>query len=258
MGPRMRSLLVSTAIVASITAAACSFHLGGETNGAKGNAEFSYSNCLLGCTTTTPMMLGDEEDVSVSGSIPDGVSIETSAPSIVSVKSSSRSCCAKQADGGGTTCRTVALNDKCATDETASLTITVDAPAEGSSELVIKKSDGSVWDSVALSVERATSLALACKTSGSVTLAQSTDCPVTWKATDSSGRGLMSTAGIHLTTTNATVAAFDGFALFHQSEIQAIPQIFGDVSIIAIGPGDATVTATGGGATETLAVHVTP
>ncbi len=68
----------------------------------------------------------------------------------------------------------------------------------------------------------------------------------------------MSTAGIDLKTSNAAVAEFNGFLTTQQSEIQAIPQLFGNVSIVAVGPGDATVTATGGGATETLAVHVTP
>ncbi len=82
----MRFFILAAVTVSAAAAVACSVHVGGETNGTHGNAEFSYSNCFLGCTTTTPMMLADEEHVSVSGAIPDSVSIETSAPSIVSIK----------------------------------------------------------------------------------------------------------------------------------------------------------------------------
>lgn len=252
----MRFVILSAALVSAVAAVACTVHVGGETNGTRGNGEFSYSNCFLGCTTTTPMMLADEEHVSVSGSIPGSVSVETSAPSIVSIKSSSRNCCTSGADGG--TCHTVGLNEACASGETATLDIVVDAPAVGSSDLVIKKSDGSVWDSITLSVEQAASLALTCNTKSSVTLAQNATCPVKWLATDANGKGLMSTAGIDLKTSNASVAAFNGFLTTNQSDIQAIPQLFGDVTLVAIGPGDATVTATGGGATETLSVHVNP
>ena len=248
----MRLLL----LLAPLAVAACDFHLGGETNGAHGNADFSYSNCFLGCATTTPMMSNDEEDVSVTGSIPDGVSVESSAPSIVSVKSASRVCCPKDADAG--TCRTIDLNGACESSETAQLTITVHAEATGSGDLVVKKSDGSVWDSATLSVEPARSLALACNTPGSVTLAKNASCTVTWKATDASGRGLMSSAGIRLTSSDPKVASFDGFLSLDQGDIVATPELLGDVSIHAIGPGDAVVTAAGGGATETLAVHVTP
>lgn len=249
----MRFLLLSAACLSAV---AC-FHLGGDTSGAHGNADFSYSSCLFGCTTTTPMMLGDEEDVTVTGSIPDSVSFETTSPSIVSIESSKRSCCTKDSDAG-TTCRDVATNDACAQGETASLVVTVRAPAVGTSDLVIKKSDGSTWDSVTLSVEQAASLALACNTKGSVALPKNGTCSVTWQATDGTGKALMSTGGVHLVTSDPTVAAFSGFLTLDQSEIQATPQLLGGVSIDAIGPGDATVTATGGGATETLAVHVSP
>ncbi|HEY1956580.1 MAG TPA: hypothetical protein VGH28_13245 [Polyangiaceae bacterium] len=239
-----------------VAVVACGFHVGGETNGAHGNGTFSYASCLLGCDTTTPMMLNDEEDVSVAGSIPASVSVESSAPSVVAVKSASRVCCEKDADAGS--CRTLALNDACAAGETASLTVKVDAAAAGSGDLAIKASDGSVWDSVTLSVEPAASLALACNTPTSVTLAPNTTCAVTWKATDASGRGLMSTAGIQLTTSDPAVASFNGFLSTDQSSIVATPQLFGDVSIHARAAGDAVVTGSGGGATETLAVHVTP
>lgn len=251
-----RSLLLVVGV--SSIALACSFHLGGETNGAHGNAEFSYSNCFLGCTTTTPMMLGDEEDVTVTGSsLPATVDVETSAPSVVSIKSVARQCCTSNADAGSG-CRTIGVNDACAAGETASLIVTVHAPVAGSSELIVKKSDGSVWDSVTLSVENAASLALACNTSPNVTLAVNGECPITWLATDASGKGLMSTGGIHLTTSDATVAAFSGVATQNQSQIQATPQFLGNVTMKAVGAGDATVTGTGGGVTETLSVHVTP
>jgi hypothetical protein len=79
-----------------------------------------------------------------------------------------------------------------------------------------------------------------------------------WKATDAKGGALMSKAGIFLTSSDPTIVTFEGFQAFHWSEIEATPCPLGDVSMLALSPGDATVTATGGGATETLAVHVTP
>jgi hypothetical protein len=251
----MRTFLFAAAAVSSI-AVAC--HVGGETNGAQHNAEFSYSNCFLGCATTTPMMLGDEEDVSVSGSsLPANVTLETSAVSVVSLGSAVRQCCTSSADAG-TTCHDVGLNDACSAGDTQTLRITVDAVAVGSSDLVIKKPDGSVWDSVTLSVEKAASLDLACKTSPDVTLAVNGSCPITWVAKDAGGRGLMSTSGIHLTSSDKAVVEFNGFLSPAQGDIQATPQLFGDVTMVAIGAGDATVTGTGGGASETLSVHVTP
>ncbi len=253
----MRWFFASAATVSAFAVGACSFHLGGETNGARGNAQFSYSECLLGCNTTTTMMLDDEEDVSVSGSIPDAVSVESSAPAIVSIAKASRECCTKDSDAGST-CRPIDLNGACASGETASLTVTVDAHAAGSAGLVVKMGDGSVWDSVTLSVEPAASLALACNTPGSVTLANGGACPVTWKAADAKGQPLMSSSGIRLTTSDPSVAVFNGFLSLRQSEILATPLLMGGVSVFAVGTGDATVTATGGGATETLAVHVTP
>ncbi len=253
----MRSFVLSAAFVSSI-AVACSFQLGGETNGTHGNAVFSYSNCFLGCTTTTPMMLGDEEKVSVTGSLPASVSVETSAPSVVSVKSSSRECCTSNTDGGGSACREIGLNEACDPGETASLNVTVDAGTVGLSVLLVKKSDGSVWDSVSLSVEQAASLSLACKTAPSVTLAVNATCPITWVAKDAAGRGLMSTSGLHLTTSDKSIVALSGFLTTDQSDIVAVPEILGDVTAHALATGDATVTGTAGGATETLSVHVTP
>ena len=146
-------------------------------------------------------------------------------------------------------------------DETGTLDILVDAPAVGSSDLVIKKSDGSVWDSITLSVEQASALALACNTAGSVTLAQNAQCVVTWRATDAKGNGLMSTAGVDLKTSDPTVVQLVSDGLLggvNTNELQATPQLFGGASLVAVGAGNATVTATGGGASETLAVHVGP
>lgn len=252
----MRSFILTVGILGSFAAVACGFHIGPTPNGAQGNASFSYSACLFGCDTTRPMMLADEEHVEVSGSIPDGVVVETSDPSIVSVKSASRMCCPNDADAG--TCHTIALNDACATNETASLDVVVDAPGAGSTDLRLKKADGSVWDSNTLTVEKAASLSLACNTPKAVTLADHATCDVTWVATDASGQGLMSTKGIHLTSSDGAVAAFGSFAQTNQADIQATPELFGNVSVVAVAPGDATVTASGGGTTETLAVHVTP
>jgi hypothetical protein len=252
----MRLFLLSAAFLSSV-AVACSFHIGGETNGTHGNADFSYSNCFLGCTTTTPMMLGDEEIVSVTGSLPASVSIETTAPSVVSVKSADRQCCSSNADGGGS-CREIALNDACDPGETGSLNVTVDAATVGSSVLLVKKSDGSVWDSVSLSVEQAASLSLACNTAPNVTMAPNAECPITWVAKDSTGRGLMSTAGLHLTSSDKSIVALSGFLTTNQSDMVATPQILGDVTAHAVATGDATITGTAGGVTETLAIHVAP
>lgn len=206
-----------------------------------------------------PMRLGDENYVTVSGSIPRTVSIESTAASILLVESASRFCVTKKGiEGGVVPSRTIALNDACTSDETASLQITVRASTEGSSDLLIKESDDSVWASVSLSVERATSLALTCNTSGSVTLALPDSCLVKWKATDANGQALMSsTSGIYLKSSNPAVVKFQGYDSI-SSEMPADDCLFGSVSLLAVGPGDATVTATGGGATETLAVHVTP
>jgi hypothetical protein len=219
-------------------------------------ATFRYLSCCPGCETTTPMILGDEEDIVVTGSVPDFVSVESAAPSVV-VGKTSRTCCPTGADAASTVCRVVALNDACESQETASLTVTVRGLAEGSSELRIKKSDGSVWGLVTLSVEKAAALGLACNTQGAVTLAQGEACTVTVKPTDANGSPLMSTQSIFLTSSDPTVVVFDGFLQLNQSgaSLNGCPSLY-DVDMFAKSPGDATVTATGGGATETLAVHV--
>jgi uncharacterized protein YjdB len=203
------------------------------------------------------MMLGDEEDIVVTGSVPDSVSVESAAPSVVVVKAASRTCCPTGADAASTVCRIVALNEACESQESASLTVTVHGLAEGSSELRVKKSDGSVWGLVTLSVEKAAALGLACNTQGAVTLAQNEACTVTVKPTDANGSPLMSTQSIFLTSSDPTVVVFDGFLQLNQSSISlnGCSSLY-DVDMFAKSPGDATVTAIGGGATETLAVHV--
>jgi hypothetical protein len=74
----------------------------------------------------------------------------------------------------------------------------------------------------------------------------------------------MSTAGVDVKTSDPTVVqlASEGllgtFGATDQNELQATPQLFGSAAIVAVGPGDTTVTATAGGRTESLAVHVNP
>ena len=155
------------------------------------------------------------------------------------------------------------MNDACTSTETATVTVTVHAVAEGSSELRVKDSDGSVWGAVTLSVERAVSFDLACNTGGAVTLAQGNTCPVTWRATDANGAALMSSEGIFLTSSDKNVVAFEPF-VGTEDVAHATPTPSGAVTIDARGPGDATVAVfgrggvLGGNATETLTVHVTP
>jgi hypothetical protein len=219
------------------------------------DATFSYGS-FVEMSITTPMMLGDEEEVIVSGTIPKTVSVESTTPSSILVTAASRLCLTNgDAGRGAGTSRLIALNDACTKDETASIDVTVRAIAEGTSELRIEESDGSVWGSVMLSVEKAASLAFACNTAVSVTLAVDGYCDVTWKTTDADGHDLMSTSGVLLTSSDATVVTlFDGKTISGALTAKHLP--FGDVSMSGIGPGDATVTATAGGAIEILPVHV--
>jgi hypothetical protein len=65
----------------------------------------------------------------------------------------------------------------------------------------------------------------------------------------------MSTSGLFLTSSDAAVVKFsDGKTI--SSETTTSHGVIGNALILGAGSGDATVTATGGGATETLAVHV--
>jgi hypothetical protein len=202
------------------------------------------------------MMLGAEEDVIVTGSIPDGVTVTSGGP--VSVQKTLRSCCAAS-DVGSPTCRTVVLGDACEpNEETASLTVSIRASfvTEGWSDLSIRKSNGAVWAGVRLSVERAASLGLVCDLANPVTVASLGWCNVTWNATGASGEPLMSTSAIFLTSSDPTVAVFGVFLDMNVNEGNAVAAP--GVTIEGRQPGDATITAIGGGVTELLRVHVTP
>jgi hypothetical protein len=226
-------------------------------------AQFRYESCCLGCDTTTPMMLGDEENIAVTGSVPDSVSVESTSPSIVSVKATSRSCCPSGIDAASTVCRGGALNGACKSNESATLIVSVDGLAEGSSDLQVKKPDGTVWGAARLSVEKPASLGLACNTKGTVTLAQAGTCPITVRPTDRNGTALMSTGGtIYVESSDPTIVVFGALLQPDRSGIVVngcSPNGLNDVDMFARSAGDATVTATAlsGGAPETLAVHVT-
>ena len=220
------------------------------------DAQFRYASCPM-CPISTPMILGDEEDVVVTGSIPDELSVTSTASSIVSVRGASRNCCAT-GDGGAPACHMVGVNEACAPkQETASLTIDLRAVSAGWCELLIRKPDGSLWGGVRVSVEPAASLAFACGQANPVTLASSGgSCAVTWSATDANGAPLMSTEGVILVSSDPKVAGFGGtfFLGTDTGTTVASP----GVTIEGRQPGDATVSAFGGGVIEVLPVHVIP
>lgn len=222
------------------------------------DAQFHYASCPTCPVVTTPMMTADEEDVIVTGSIPDEVTVESAGPQIVSVWRASRSCCATN-DAGSPACRPIAPSEACAQNErTAKLTITVHASpvTEGWSELLIRRMDGSVWGAVRLTVELAASLGFGCDELNPVTIKSSGSCPVTWSATDANGAPLVSTVGVHLTSSDTTVVTF-GVFMSMDANIGGTMAATG-VTIEGRQPGDATVTATGGGITDVLPVHVSP
>jgi hypothetical protein len=253
----MRSLALIAAVALT---SACSFST--STSGEDNHASFSYDACLFGCATTQAMMVGTEESIGVSGSIPP-VAVLSSDPSVVAIGQESRTCCRAN---DSSSCQTLAPTDACAPDMTARLSISVSALAAGTAKLRLVQSDGTTFDDVTLTVAEPVGLAVTCSSDGNNAPMPSTvtqSCFLGWTATDKGGNPLIATTGVTFTTSNANVVAFSGpSSLLGQPQIvdtiTPTQALFQSSSLMPTGPGDAIITVAASQAKVLFAVHSTP
>lgn len=250
----MRQILVGSILWASSSTMGCTLLHDNPlvTRGELGKADFVYAGCLFDCSLDQAMMHGTEESISVSATGMPAITVMSTSPSVVSVKDAApmRSCCPVKANGQS--CRPIQPTDSCNADETANIGIGVVASSPGSAELVLTQTDGTVFDRVAIAVAEPASLELGMGTSYSV----GTSYAVSWTARDGKGAKLMSTSGVHMVTSDASVVDFKRtFLSSNSSSVDAEDIIFG-TTMEPHAHGDATITATAQNVTTTFTAHV--
>ena len=242
------------AILLGLLLAGCNFSLGSSSSGEQHQVTFSYGECFFGCAVDQPMMVGTSERIDVKGASIPAVSVHSSSTSVVAVADTSRTCCAPNGS-----CRTLAASDACATDETPSLSLTVNALGEGAAELDLVGADGATFDSVTLTVARPAALALTCDTKPPpILLASGGSCAVGWTATGADGKPLMASAGVTLKSSDAKVFELQALAGPLLTEVESQQGFLAQTQVVATGSGDATLTATAGAVAATTTVHVGP
>lgn len=198
-------------------------------------------------------MLGTEEHISVTASSIPGVSISSSSPDVVSAVTATRSCC--PSDGA---CRTADLATACASGETTTLDLTVDALGVGTATVSLVKDDQSVFDQVTLEVAKPHEINLTCDNAdGSITLVRSKSCGVAWSVNDDSGRPLMASKGVTLTTSDVSVVALEQLFSGPVATVEASQGFLVSPSIVGVHVGSATIDATASGVVASMPVKVT-
>jgi hypothetical protein len=234
----------------------CALHFGTSTSGSQNNVTFADTQCLFGCSVDQPMMLGTEESLTVrsSNEIP-AVTIVSSDPSVLSVTDSSRSCC----DANSENCSTVETWAPCpAGQKTTTLNVDLKTNAVGRADLVLHRADATLYDSVSIEVARAVTLDLSCANHPAPTsLSLGQSCAIGWTAKDSQGRELLASSGVDLESSDGHVVGFEELFGAPTNSTQGTQGLLG-TSLVAVGPGDATISASAGGAAASMTVHVTP
>jgi hypothetical protein len=245
---------------AFLLCAACSAST--ETVGDDQQANFSYAACTVGCDMGRAMMVGTTERVVVDGSskqIPP-ITIASSAPGVFEIASARRVCCDDSTNGAG--CNFFPVEQACAAGDTSSILLDVNAVGTGSAELVLTQANGgATFDQVAITVAEPSTLALECDDNGTITPIPSTlisgeTCPVAWTVKDSSGRELMASSGVALSSSDATVMGFESSP---GSEVAASAEpsnATNPSSIVGVAAGTATLTAQARAASFSAALAV--
>jgi hypothetical protein len=243
-------MMLRSLLLASLTIGCTAGAIQPGTPGENGRATFEYAYCLFDCGLDQAMMHGTEESIAVrAATIPD-VTISSTAPQVVTVQSSvaARSCCTTTSDS----CRSIQAGETCNANETTLASIDAVATAPGNAELVLTQGDGTVFERIAIAVAEPASLDFGSPMPMSI----GTSYAVAWTARDASGAKLMSTSGVHVKTSDASVVDFQRTLLSsNATEVDAENVLFG-TTMEPHATGAATITATAQNVTTTFPVSV--
>jgi len=250
----MRRIFLGSILFCSLSTMACtviSNPVG--TPGELGNATFEYTLCVLDCGLDHAMMHGTEESIGATAKTMPAVTVTSTAPGVVTVINATptRTCCSSSAMGSS--CRSIQATESCNANETTGIAIDAIAAAPGSAEIVLTAGDGTVFDRIAVGVADPASLEFSTYSSG---LSIGTSYGAAWTARDESGAKLMSTSGVHLVTSDASVVDFKRTLLSsNSSSVDAEDVLFG-TTYEPHAHGNATITATAQGVTTSFQLHV--
>jgi hypothetical protein len=157
----MRSLevLLASTVLLSLAVTGCSFDPHLDTTGDKGNLQFRYSSCLLGCALDKNALQGSRISLSVSGGDPNtSLSARLAADAqIGTIAYQSQSCSCESSSNGSTDSRTVTATDKCTAAETKKCFVSVDIETTrvGDAKLEVIDASGKLVDSATLHIRPA-------------------------------------------------------------------------------------------------------
>jgi hypothetical protein len=224
------------------------------TRGEKGNARFQYTFCMHECGLEHPMMHGTTEAITVEAAAIPELTITSSAPDVVTVLNANPKpqCCSTTSIGS---CRDLVFADKCATNEALKLGIDIAATSPGSAEIILTRNDdGTVFDQVTTTVAEPAVIELSGEKDNKLTMSHGVNLFAEWTIKDANGNELMSTSGVNLSTSDASVVSFK--ATWISSDTSSIDATATLSTIDPRNPGDAIITATTAGLSTPILVHV--
>jgi hypothetical protein len=256
---RLHSMLLSSFVLVSLSATACSIKLGDKTEGEKGAMTFAYDGrgCLFGCGLDRSALQGAQITVNASGG---NASVRPTAriaaATVARVSKQTESCSCDSKTGSTSNSRSVEPSETCASGETKSCTLSVDIEAAGAgdAELEVVDPKGGLIDRVTIHVRPAARLditvdGLAVKDGEPTTVRSGEAVKLETHAFDADGsEELFTKHGISHDYGDTAVIAPDPAVIIGSTDIE---------DMIAVSPGDTTVKVYAPGAARVVQIHVT-
>jgi hypothetical protein len=195
----------SVAALGALLASACNVHLGDSTTGDKGTVAFQYTgwSCFFGCDTSTPLLVGTKQRISVSGRNADdaGVTAKSKDPAVATFEVA-RNCSCEQSDANGTTMTSTNEDGTCRTGFSMrcenEVTVSAIAPGETGLELLTK--DGAIIDETTIVVDRARSATIhdsqGVEIGPTVSMHEGDDVHLAVRLLDSKGKQMLADEGV--------------------------------------------------------------
>lgn len=256
---RLHSLLLPSFVLLSLSTAACSLKLGDKTQGEKGTMTFAYDgpHCFFGCGLDRSALQGSLVTVSASGTNADvrPTARISSDARIASVSSQRESCSCGSKSGSQSSSHSVDAGAKCSSGETKTCTLSIDieTTAEGDAELEVVDPKGALIDRVAVHVRPAARIDVevnnAAVKDGEISTVRIGDkVGLKSHAFDADGtEEIFTKHGISHDYGDNTIVKPDDSALFGSTDVE---------DMVAVEPGDTTVTVGAPGAQRVVRFHV--
>jgi hypothetical protein len=255
---RLHSALLSSFVLLSLSTAACSFKLGDKTDGEKGAMTFAYDGpgCLFGCGLDRSALQGSLVTVTAKGGDANVAQTARIADSsIAHVSEQHETCSCDSSSGNESKSRSIEPSAKCSSGETksCSLSIDIETTDQGDAHLEVVDPKGALIDRVTVHVRPAARIDVkvngAAVKDGEVTTVRNGDrLNLESHAFDANGdEALFTKHGISHDYGDTTILRPDDSVLFGSTNVE---------DMIAVEPGDTTVTVHAPGAEQVVHFHV--